>query len=181
VWASAPAQGRRSIVGAGRGAASRTRHDGTMGAVEPAGPAHEPDAGGWASPSPGRVLWRGLTRRCPVCGATRIFRNYFTLLPRCPRCGLRFRRLEGHWSGDIGINTIVSFTLLFFVLLGGTLLMWGDLNVMALAIAATAVTLVFPVAFVPVAKTLWTAIDVMMRPVEPDELDPGYLAGLRRT
>ena len=99
-----------------------------------------------------------------------IFDGYFRLGSRCPRCGLRFTRHEGQWSGDIGINTIVTFTLLYVVLLGGTLIMWGDLNVSALVVAAAFVTFVFPVLFVPVAKTLWVAIDLAMRPLEPHEL-----------
>ena len=94
----------------------------------------------------------------------------------CPRCGLRFTRLEGQWSGDIGINTIVTFSLLYVVLLGGTLLMWGDVRVGLLAVIAAVVVLVFPVLFVPVAKTLWLAIDLVMRPIQPDEVDPAWRA-----
>jgi uncharacterized protein (DUF983 family) len=111
-----------------------------------------------------------------VCGERRIFAGYFRLRERCPRCGLRFARLEGQWSGDIGINTIVTFSLLYLVLLGGTLVMWGHLNVVALAVAAAFVTLVFPVLFVPVAKTLWVAVDLAMRPLEPGELSADYEA-----
>jgi uncharacterized protein (DUF983 family) len=123
-----------------------------------------------------RMVIRGLTRRCPNCGEARITEGYFRLKGACPRCGLRFSRLDGQWSGDIGINTIVTFTLLYVVLLGGTLLMWGDVRVGVLAIVATFVVLVFPVLFVPVAKTLWLAIDLVMRPVQPDEVDPAWLA-----
>jgi len=94
------------------------------------------------------------------------------MVERCPGCGLRFRRLEGHWSGDIGINTIVTFSLLWVVLVGGTVAMWGHINVAALAVAAVCVTFIFPILFVPFAKTLWVAVDVIMRPVEPTELEP---------
>jgi hypothetical protein len=110
-----------------------------------------------------------------VCGTFAIGDGYFRLQERCPQCGLRFARLEGHWSGDIGINTIVTFGLLFVVVLGGTLLMWEKLNVAVLLGAGALVVLVFPVLFVPVAKTLWVAVDLAMRPVEPAELDPAYL------
>jgi uncharacterized protein (DUF983 family) len=134
----------------------------------------EPPAPPRIGPAPLRLLWRGLTRRCPVCGAARIFQGYFRLAPACPRCGLRFSRLEGQWAGDIGINTIVTFTLLYGVLLGGTLAMWGHVNVVALGLAAGAVALVFPVLFVPVAKTLWLATDLALRPVQPGELNPDH-------
>ena len=94
------------------------------------------------------------------------------MVDRCPGCGLRFRRLEGHWSGDIGINTVVTFGLLWLVLLGGTLVMWGHVNYWALGLTAGFVVFVFPILFMPFAKTLWVSIDVIMRPVEPDELNP---------
>jgi len=112
-----------------------------------------------------------------MCGETRVTRGYFRLKPACPRCGLRFTRLEGQWSGDIGINTIVTFTLLYVVLLGGTLLMWGDVRVGLLAALSAAVVLVFPVLFVPFAKTLWLAIDLAMRPVQADEIDAAWFPG----
>jgi uncharacterized protein (DUF983 family) len=131
-------------------------------------------ASSWTGPGRLRLLLRGLTRRCPVCGELHIFSGYFRLKPSCPRCGLTFNRLEGQWSGDIGINTIVSFSLLYVVLLGGTLLMWGAVNVRVLASVAAAVVLVFPVLFVPFAKTLWLAIDLVMRPVQADEVAVSY-------
>jgi uncharacterized protein (DUF983 family) len=133
--------------------------------------------GPWPGPSRMKLLLRGLSRRCPVCGETRIGQGYFRLKESCPGCGLRFTRLEGQWSGDIGINTIVTFSLLYLVLLGGTLLMWGDIRIGLLAVAATFVVLVFPVLFVPVAKTLWLAIDLIMRPPQADEFTDGERAG----
>jgi uncharacterized protein (DUF983 family) len=131
----------------------------------------------WTGPSRGKLLVRGLTARCPVCGAGGLVTGWFRLRATCPRCGLRVDRLEGQWSGDIGINTIVTFTLLYVVLLGGTLLMWGDVNVGLLAGIAVFVVLVFPVLFIPVAKTLWLAIDLAMRPVQADEVDAGWRSG----
>jgi uncharacterized protein (DUF983 family) len=146
-----------------------------MAAMEPPVPSSVPgeESGrSWRQPSRVRLLLRGLSRRCPVCGEARIRQGYFRLKASCPRCGLRFTRLEGQWSGDIGINTIVTFTLLYVVLLGGTLLMWGDIKVGPLALAALLVVVVFPVLFVPFAKTLWLAIDLAMRPVQADEFLP---------
>ncbi len=132
-------------------------------AAFPAAPA------GWEPPSKARMAWRGLTHRCAVCGSAHLFSRYFVMAERCPRCGLRFRRLEGHWSGDIGVNTIVTFALLWVVLVGGTLVMWGHLNVVALSVVAALVVFVFPVLFVPFAKTIWVAADLIMRPLEPGE------------
>lgn len=112
---------------------------------------------------------RGLVRHCPICGSGHLFDGYFKLPARCPRCGLAFQRLEGQWSGDIGINTVVTFGLLYVTLMIGVLAFWGRVNVGALAALGAMIVLVFPVLFVPFAKTLWLAMDLMMRPVEPDE------------
>jgi len=125
-----------------------------------------------APPTRARMFRRGLVKHCPWCGSGHITQGYFKLKARCPRCGLGFQRLEGQWSGDIGINTIVTFGLLYVVLMVGVLAFWGHTNTTALAIIGLAIVLVFPVLFVPHAKSLWLAIDCMMRPVEPDELRP---------
>lgn len=120
-----------------------------------------------------RTMARGLTKRCANCGSGHLFRRYFQMVDRCPGCGLRFHRQEGQWSGDIGANTIVTFGLLWVVLVIGSLLTWNDPNVALLAVLAVVVVVAFPPFFVPYAKTLWLAVDVLMRPVEPDELvDP---------
>ena len=65
-----------------------------------------------------RCLARGLTLGCGVCGRRRgLFRRGVVMVERCPRCNLTFERTEGHYIGAIGINTILSFTALFFGLI----------------------------------------------------------------
>ena len=40
--------------------------------------------------------------------------------------------------------------------------------------------MVVPLAFYPTSKTLWSAIDLAMRPLEPDDdVDPRYIPGSR--
>ena len=41
-----------------------------------------------------RMMLRGCSRRCPVCGQGHLFRRWFTMCERCPRCDLRFERIE---------------------------------------------------------------------------------------
>jgi uncharacterized protein (DUF983 family) len=112
---------------------------------------------------------RALLRRCPVCGSGRLFTGWTRMVPVCPRCGLRFERTEGHWLGYLGLNTIVSFTLLFVVLVVGFVLSYPDFDVVPLLVAGVLVAVVFPVVFLPWSRTLWTAIDLRMRPLEPGE------------
>jgi uncharacterized protein (DUF983 family) len=123
---------------------------------------------------PGRLFVRALTKRCPVCGQGHLFRRWFRMIPRCPRCGLVFHRSEGQLSGDIGVNTIVSFGVLLVVLLGGVLLNWPDPPMATIAVVAVAVALIVPLAFLPFSKTVWLAAELLFRPLEPGEVRPGY-------
>lgn len=123
---------------------------------------------------PSRLLGRGLLKRCPVCGQGHLFRRWFRMLERCPRCGLRFERIEGHWSGDLGINTIVSFGALFVTLIVGFALTYPDVPGLALFLSAVGVAAIVPLLFFPFSKTIWLAIDLVMRPLEPDEVLPEY-------
>ncbi|HEV2766965.1 MAG TPA: DUF983 domain-containing protein [Acidimicrobiales bacterium] len=113
-----------------------------------------------------------MARRCPICGRDKLFRRWFTMVDRCPRCGLRFERIEGHWVGALGLNTILSFATLFVVVVAGLVLSAPDFGIAPLLGAAVATAVLVPLAFFPSSKTLWTAIDVLMRPLEPGEADP---------
>jgi len=120
------------------------------------------------------MVWRGLVHRCPVCGSGHLFRRWFTMVPRCPRCSLQFRREAGSMSGDIGINTIVCFGVLLLTMLAFFLFSWPELPVTAMVVSCLAVTLVLPVLFYPSSKTLWLAFDLMFNPLKPGEVAPGY-------
>lgn len=120
------------------------------------------------------MVWRGLVHRCPVCGSGHLFRRWFTMAPRCPRCSLRFRREAGSMTGDIGINTIVCFGALLVTMLAFFLATWPELPVTAMVVTCVAVTLVLPLLFYPSSKTLWLAFDLMFNPLEPGEVAPGF-------
>ncbi|MCH1513269.1 MAG: DUF983 domain-containing protein [Acidimicrobiales bacterium] len=124
-----------------------------------------------------RLLWRGATKACPLCGRRKLFKKWFHMLDHCPRCGLCFERVEGHWIGAIGINTIVSLAILalglaifFFVtypnIPTGIWVFWfaGSYGVV-------------PILFYPYSKTLWTAIDILMRPLEQGEFHEDWELG----
>lgn len=127
-----------------------------------------------ATPSPRRMIARGLLRRCAVCGGGHLFRRWFHLVERCPRCDLRFERIEGHWTGDLGINTIVSFGSLLLALVVGFLVTWPDVPGLALFGVALAIAVLVPLAFYPFSKTIWLALDLLMRPLEPGEARPPF-------
>lgn len=127
------------------------------------------------TPQPGwpTMALRAMALRCPVCGHGGLFgpsRGLRLGLPeRCSGCGLRFEREHGHWTGSWGLNVIVSFTALFFVLVAGLALTWPNPPALALSLAALGVAIGMPLLFAPWSATLWLVIDLLMRPLEPGE------------
>jgi len=118
---------------------------------------------------PGVLLRRGCIRRCPVCGSGGLFTRWFVMAPSCAGCGLVFRRAPGHWLGSWFLNVLVVQTVLVVgisVLVATTWpspLAWYEIaGVVAAALAV-------PVVFFPFSRTLWTAIDLIMRPLDFDD------------
>jgi uncharacterized protein (DUF983 family) len=128
-------------------------------------------------PSPSRwtLVRRALTLRCPCCGSREVFEGWFRMRDHCPNGGLATDRVVGHWIGAIGINTIVSFGALAIVIVVGTILTYPEIQVAPLLAAMLGTAVLVPLVFWPFSQTVWTAIDIMMRPVQVDELDPRYL------
>lgn len=121
-----------------------------------------------------RVLWRGMTLRCPVCGQGGLFHRWFSMVDACPRCGLAFERLEGHWLGALGLNMMVSLGAVVVTLAVGLGITWTEPPVAPLIVIGISVALVVPLVFHPFSRTLWTAMDVLARPLGPDEVRPEY-------
>jgi uncharacterized protein (DUF983 family) len=127
-----------------------------------------------------RIVARGFLRRCPLCGSGDIFTSWFTQRERCPRCNYPTTRVEDQWIGSLGTNTIVSFTLLFAAIGIGFTVTYPDPPVGLLLVIAVGFAAIFPVAFFPISKSLWSAIDLAMRPPDPDDdVDPRHLPGTR--
>ncbi|MEO1065162.1 MAG: DUF983 domain-containing protein [Actinomycetota bacterium] len=114
---------------------------------------------------------RGLARRCPACGSGGLFRAWFSMRERCPRCSLVFERIEGQWLGSLGLNTIVTFVLLFVLVVAGVFATAPDVAVVPLVLAAVVVGGLFPILFFPWSRTIWLAVDLLMRPPTDAELD----------
>jgi uncharacterized protein (DUF983 family) len=115
------------------------------------------------------MLGRALLRRCPRCGGKAWFRGWFGKVDRCRTCGYRYERQPGFLLGALTINTIVTFGLLAMVLLVGSILSYPDIAVVPMLIAAAVVAVVVPIVFYPFSYTIWAAVDLTMRPLEPAE------------
>lgn len=121
---------------------------------------------------PSRMILRGAMGRCPVCGQRRLFRRWFSMLERCPTCSLRFERVEGHWIGAIGINTTVVLAAMLGVLMAVTLISFPDPPDRTLLVAELGIGIIGPLVFFPGSRMLWTALDLLMRPLRFGEVDP---------
>lgn len=125
---------------------------------------------------PRTMLLRGLFGRCPACGGRHLFRRWFTMVDRCPTCSLHFERIEGHWIGAIGVNTVCVMGLMLIVLASVTFTMFPDPPPTApLLIAEIVIALAGPLVFFPASRTLWSAMDLLMRPLLPGEVDPRFV------
>ncbi len=99
----------------------------------------------------------------------------------CPTCGLRFERIEGHWIGSLGVNTVLSCFSIIAVLVVAFIVTFDNPSI-PLLLALTVVTaIVAPYLYFPYAKTFWLAFDLLMRPLTPDdEVDVRYLPEPRK-
>ena len=119
-----------------------------------------------------RLLGRALLRRCPRCGARGLFTRWFTMAERCPRCGMRFEREEGFFLGAYVVNFAVTEGLLLVLLMAYVLVQANDsdgVQVLPVVFATVAAAVFMPLAFYPLSRTIWVAVELVMRPLEIDE------------
>lgn len=112
---------------------------------------------------------RALRRRCPNCGAD-AFDSYFTMKERCQGCGLYFEREPGYWVGATIINTTVIFATFILVFVLGLVATWPDVPWTALLIVLLVVNGLIPVAFYPISKTIWSAMEMGWNPLDAGEV-----------
>ena len=121
------------------------------------------------TPSWGRLVGRALLARCPVCGQRKIFTRWLKMAERCPRCGFVFERQEGHFIGAVGINTVVTAVAITGSLIVGLVLSSPDLAVVPILVVTLSIAIFLPIIFHPASRMLWTAIHLLMQPLEPGE------------
>ena len=80
-------------------------------------------------------------------------------------------RDEGYWVGAMIVNTAFAILVFLAIVVGGAAFTWPDVPWTALTIASIAAMVVVPVAFYPVSKTVWVAMDLMVRPRDRSTTD----------
>jgi hypothetical protein len=83
--------------------------------------------------------------------------------------------------GGIAVNLVVTEFVFGVVLVIALILTVPDTPILELEVIGLSLNLVFPIFFYPFSKTIWAAIDLVMRPLEPAEEADAALArqGLR--
>jgi uncharacterized protein (DUF983 family) len=123
-------------------------------------------------PTPGVLLRRGFLKQCPRCGGRRIYDSWFRMKERCPTCGYLFEREPGFFVGAYLINFAIVEGFLFVMLMG--FVAWKDQNpdagMKAAVVIGLFIGLIGPVIFYPYSRTIWSALDLMMTPLEMDEI-----------
>jgi len=92
----------------------------------------------------------------------------------CGRCELRFERLPGHWLGSVALNTTFSFLVMLIVLTGSLIATHPDFGVARLLVINLPVAIGLPILLLPMTKTLWTALDLLARPLAEGEVLPEF-------
>ena len=97
------------------------------------------------------------------------------MVDACPRCGLVFRRIDGQWLGSWFLNICVAQAAVALALIIGVAVTWPAPPMWLIGIATMVAAVAVPFLFFPFSRTLWTAIDLAMRPLEFEEgVAPGF-------
>ena len=127
-------------------------------------------------PGPVKLFLRGLVRRCPRCGGGRLFAGWLQMKPTCPTCGMRFEREEGFFLGAYVVNFGAMILALALFIAVGVAVTLPDPPPGKLALGGMIVGVVVPILFYPMSRTIWSAIDLMMKPLEPHEVTSASVA-----
>lgn len=103
-----------------------------------------------------------------------MFTSWFTMADRCPVCRLRFERENDFFLGAYVVNLGITEGLLLLGLFGYILAAVNDpdLPVAPVVVVALVLAVLGPLAFFPFSRTIWSAIDLAMRPVPFDDPIP---------
>ncbi len=81
----------------------------------------------------------------------------------CPSCGLRFEREEGFFLGAITMNIAVMMLVAGLVIFVGFSSRKPGGSILPMTIVGLALMVVLPCLVYPFSKTIWLAVDLIMR------------------
>lgn len=118
-----------------------------------------------------RLVGRALLLRCPECGGRGIFTSWFRMRATCPACALPLDRGErGYQVGSYMLNIIAAELLFMVVFLGVLAATWPTPPWTLLQYGGGALMVVAPIMLYPFTKTVFLAVDLMVRPASTPNL-----------
>ena len=118
-----------------------------------------------------RLTVRAAARRCPRCGARGVWATWFRMRERCPQCGLELDRGESdHFYGAYMLNFVGAELIVAGAFVVALIVTWPTPPWNALMYGAVALAVIAPLAFYPITKGLWLAIDLVFRPGEGESI-----------
>lgn len=110
-------------------------------------------------------LTRAIVRRCPHCGSRGLFDRWVVMRRSCPGCHLTLDRNENdYFLGSYVVNFIVAEFVILIVSLGLVIYTWPEVPWTGIKWGVALLMIPVPIFFYPIAKTLWLAIDLSLRP-----------------
>jgi uncharacterized protein (DUF983 family) len=104
-----------------------------------------------------QIVARGLTNRCPNCGARTLFKEgaLFQVNKACPACGFAIERGtdEGFYLGSLSLN--YGVTLVCVLLPIGLLAYYGVIGTTFAIVLAIASAIIFPALFYRSSRSWW--------------------------
>jgi len=119
-----------------------------------------------------QLLSRLVRLKCPHCGGGRVLERLGRIRERCSACRFRYERSdENYFGGAMFVNFMLgagTFVASFLAIIAFS---WPSVPWDALTYGAPAVLVVGMVLLHPVSKVVWLTVDVLVRPVTPNELE----------
>jgi uncharacterized protein (DUF983 family) len=106
-----------------------------------------------------------MRKRCPRCGGGKLFDGWLTMKQQCPTCGHRFERgrEDAFFLGAMALNIGLTEGFLALLIAVSFALTLPDPPVLRLILIAVPLMIAAPIAFYPFSKTLWAAVELVMR------------------
>lgn len=109
--------------------------------------------------------------RCPNCGESSVMTWRGSIKPRCERCNLRFERSdENYFAGAMFFGYLFGAFTFAITLLIIIVAMWPNVPWDTMEWAIPLGMGLFLLFWVPISRVVWLSIDVMVRPVQPEEM-----------
>ena len=109
--------------------------------------------------------------RCPNCGKGPVLSKWkVTVGERCSHCNFRFMRSDDNYFDGAMFCSLMIMEAVFGVSLAASvILMWPNVPWDALTYIATGGMIVLGLIMQPLGKVAWLFLDVMFRPILPEE------------